>query len=124
MSINLLIVEDCELTTELITELLNTHHSAPNILTAANGTQGLTRLAENRVDLIISDVMMPEMDGIGFVTEVRKIPEHANTPVIMLTSVSGIKEMQKGKIAGANSWLTKPLDPERLYELIDKYTQA
>ena len=121
---NVLIVEDCEVTMELITELVKQYKPAPNVITATNGKEGLTRLAENKVDLILSDVMMPEMGGIEFVAEVRKVPEHKETTVIMLTTVSEIKEMQKGKDAGANTWLKKPVEPDRLYELMDDHLKS
>lgn len=61
------------------------------------------------------------MGGIEFVQEARKIPEYQSTTIIMLTTVSEIKEMQKGKEAGANNWLKKPVDADRLYELLDQH---
>jgi two-component system chemotaxis response regulator CheY len=65
--------------------------------------------------------MMPGKTGIEFVSEVRQNPKFEGTPIIMLTTVGKIKEMQKGKAAGANSWLTKPVDRDRLEELTTKY---
>lgn len=66
-------------------------------------------MADEPVDLSLSDVMMPKMGGIEFVQEVRKIPKYQATTIIMLTTVSEIKEMQKGKDAGANNWLKNQL---------------
>lgn len=88
---NILIVEDCEVTTTLIVGLLEQYNPKPNTITAENGVEGLAKLADNPIDLILSDVMMPEMGGIEFVEEVRKIPQLKETTVIMLTTVSEIK---------------------------------
>lgn len=120
----ILIVEDCEVTTVLIKGLLEQYSPKPSIITAGDGLEGLSKLADEPVDLILSDVMMPKMGGIEFVQEVRKIPKYQATTIIMLTTVSEIKEMQKGKDAGANNWLKKPVDADRLYELLDQHIKS
>lgn len=101
--------------------MIEEYEPEPEVLTGESGKDGLAKLADNEIDLILSDVMMPEMDGYEFVTELRKSPEHADTPVIMLTDLSVIKDMQKGKAAGANAWLKKPVERDRMYELLDKH---
>jgi two-component system chemotaxis response regulator CheY len=121
LSKTILVVDDCEITREMISLLLEEYEPEPEVVTGESGKDGLDKLANNEIDLILSDVMMPEMDGYEFVAEVRKLPEHANIPVIMLTDLSEIKDMQKGKAAGANAWLKKPVERDRMYELLDKH---
>jgi two-component system chemotaxis response regulator CheY len=121
MSKTIQVVDDCEITREMITLLIEEYEPEPDVVTAESGIDGLAKLADNPINLILSDVMMPEMDGYEFVSEVRNLPEHMETPVIMLTDLSEIKDMQKGKAAGANAWLKKPVERDRLYELLEKH---
>ena len=82
------------------------------VVEAANGQEGLSRLNGERIHLIISDVNMPVLDGIGFLKEVKKHPNYKFTPVIMLTTEAGDDMKQQGKAAGAKAWITKPFQPQ------------
>jgi two-component system chemotaxis response regulator CheY len=81
---------------------------------ASSGEAGLLHAKTRKLDLIIVDVNMPEMDGIEMVAELRKLPAHADTPVFMLTAESDVSTVQRGRTAGATAWIVKPFRPEVL----------
>ena len=87
--------------------------------TAADGREGLEKVQKGlKPHLIISDVNMPRLDGIGFVREVRKAPGMRFTPILMLTTESEQSKRAEGKAAGATGWLVKPVKPEDLLAVI------
>ncbi len=90
------------------------------ILEACDGKDALEKLDGTKVNLIVSDVNMPNMDGITFVTELKKLPNYKFTPVIMLTTESQNDMVQKGKAAGAKAWLVKPFKPEQMLDAVAK----
>lgn len=87
-----------------------------HVLTAQNGVQGLERLegAESAPDVIVSDIMMPHMDGFTFLTEVREKDQWVNIPFIFLTAKGEKADVQRGNILGADVYLKKPFDAEDL----------
>ena len=89
-------------------------------LEACDGQDGLNKLKGQKVHLIISDVNMPVMDGITFVTELKKLPEHRFTPVIMLTTEAGEAKKAEGKAAGVRAWIVKPFQPPMLLDAVSK----
>lgn len=88
-----------------------------DVIEANNGKQALEFAKSQNPDVIVLDIMMPEMDGITACKEIRKLPEHRDTPIVMLTAKATSDDIQIGKEAGANEYLTKPFSPK---ELIDK----
>ena len=86
----------------------------------ANGVEGLQRLAEGSVDLVITDLNMPEMDGISFIKQLRTQAQFKFTPVLMLTTETQDEKKSAGRSAGATGWITKPFNPERLLQVIKK----
>ncbi len=91
------------------------------VLEAGDGKEALSRLdAAGKVNLIVSDVNMPQMDGITFVTEVKKHPRHRFTPVIMLTTEGQEAKKEQGRAAGAKAWITKPFNPPQLLDAVSK----
>lgn len=91
-----------------------------DVVEAENGREALEKAKSESVNLFLFDVNMPVMDGISAVKEVRKLPQYANTPVIMLTTESRDDKKAEGKAAGANGWVVKPCEPEKLLEVIRK----
>jgi DNA-binding response OmpR family regulator len=89
------------------------------VVTAVNGLDGLMKLDRVEPDFIISDVMMPEMDGWEFVRRVRLRPGYGNTPVMYLTALTSRDDMKKGYETGCDVYLTKPYDPARLRKNLD-----
>jgi len=90
----------------------------PNMIEASNGAEGLNILSKEKVNLILCDWNMPEMNGLQFVQAVRAKEEYQNIPIIMLTTVSTQDEVLAALKAGANSYLTKPFKPEDLKKKI------
>lgn len=91
------------------------------VLEAGDGKDGLTVLDKaGKVNLIVTDVNMPQMDGITFVTEVKKHPRHRFTPVIVLTTEGQEAKKAAGRAAGAKAWITKPFNPPQLLDAVSK----
>lgn len=87
---------------------------------AADGVEALEKLEKEEVDMFVCDVNMPRMDGIAFLTEIRKSDKHKFTPFIMLTTEIGEDMKQKGKELGANAWIIKPFQPDQLIDAVKK----
>jgi two-component system chemotaxis response regulator CheY len=90
------------------------------IIEAENGREALEKAAGVRIDLFLFDVNMPVMDGIAAVKSLRHLPFYRSTPVIMLTTEAREERRQEGREAGANGWVVKPCDPDKLLEVIRK----
>lgn len=90
-----------------------------NVIEACDGKDALTKLNGQKIHLIISDVNMPNMDGITFVIEVKKLPNYKFTPIIMLTTESGASKKSEGQLAGAKAWIVKPFLPPQMLEAVD-----
>jgi two-component system chemotaxis response regulator CheY len=92
-----------------------------DVLEAGDGVEGLARLdSASKVHLIISDVNMPNMDGITFVTKIKQHARHKFTPVIMLTTEDQAVKKEQGKLAGAKAWMVKPFNPPQLLDAVSK----
>lgn len=87
---------------------------------AENGKVALEKTAGASVDLFLLDVNMPVMDGITLLGELRKIPAHSATPILMLTTETKDELRQKGKELGASGWIVKPCEPDKLLGAIQK----
>lgn len=91
---------------------------------ARNGREALEALQESRkgkgpgYDLVLMDIMMPEMDGLTAMREIRKVPEWQKLPIIALTAKAMASDQQECLAAGANDYLAKPLDVEKLLSLV------
>lgn len=94
------------------------------VLEACDGKDALAKLTGQKVNLIISDVNMPNLDGIGFVRELKTRPAYKFTPVLMLTTESQEEKKEQGKAAGARAWMVKPFKPEALLAAVQKLTMA
>lgn len=91
-----------------------------DVIEACDGKDALTKLTGQKVHLIVSDVNMPNLDGIGLVKEVKKHPQYKFTPIMMLTTESGDSKKQEGRDAGAKAWLVKPFQPPALLAAVSK----
>ena len=91
-----------------------------DVIQACDGKDALTKLTGAKINLIISDVNMPNMDGITFVKEVKKNANYKFTPIIMLTTEAEQSKMQEGKAAGAKAWIVKPFQPPKLLDAVSK----
>jgi two-component system chemotaxis response regulator CheY len=91
-----------------------------DVVEACDGKDALSKMTGNKLNLIISDVNMPNMDGITFVKEVKKLPRYKFTPVIMLTTEAGQDKMNEGRAAGAKAWIVKPFQPPQMLDAVAK----
>ncbi|MBI5637419.1 MAG: diguanylate cyclase [Nitrospinae bacterium] len=108
----ILVVEDSPQMLNLIRTILL--RSGFEVTTGSNGKEGLAAVEASEVDLIISDIMMPEMDGFQFCQEVRKNSRTSNIPFIFLSARGGIQDKMSGFQDGADDYITKPFDPNEL----------
>jgi two-component system chemotaxis response regulator CheY len=91
------------------------------VIEAGDGKQGLAQLeSATKVHLIVSDVNMPNMDGITMLTQVKQHARHKFIPVIMLTTESQDAKREQGRAAGARAWITKPFNPSQLLDAVSK----
>ncbi len=90
------------------------------VMEASDGAEALNLAKQNTVDLVISDVNMPNMDGITLVTELRQLSNYKFTPILMLTTESSGDKKSEGKVAGATGWIVKPFNPDQLIATIKK----
>ena len=92
-----------------------------DVISASDGDEAL-KLAKDgaTVDLVITDVNMPNMDGITLVRELRQLPQYKGVPLLVLTTDASVERKNEGRAAGATGWIVKPFNPERLLETVSK----
>lgn len=91
-----------------------------DVVEACDGKDALSKLDGRKYHLIISDVNMPNLDGIGFVKAAKDLPDYKFTPIIMLTTVSGEDKKAEGKAAGVRAWVVKQFQPPVLLDAVSK----
>ncbi|TXI22065.1 MAG: response regulator [Roseateles sp.] len=91
-----------------------------DVIEASDGQDALNKLTGQKVHLMISDVNMPNMDGITFVKTVKQRPAYRFTPVVMLTTESQESKKAEGQAAGAKAWVVKPFRPEQMLGVVQK----
>lgn len=91
-----------------------------DVLEAEDGRAALAKLTGQKVHMIVSDVNMPNMDGITFVKAVKQLPAYRFTPIAMLTTESQDTKKREGQEAGAKAWVLKPFKPEQLLGVVQK----
>ncbi len=90
------------------------------VIEACDGQDALAKLNGPRIHLMICDVNMPNLDGIGFLKALRELPTYKFTPVIMLTTEAQEEKKREGQAAGAKAWVVKPFKPEVLLGAVQK----
>lgn len=116
MTVKILTVDDSRTMRNMLAYALQ--GAGYEVLQAENGQEGLDILDDNVVDLIITDINMPVMDGITFIERLREKKEQAAVPVLILTTESSDDMKAKGRAAGATGWIVKPFDPAKLIEVV------
>ncbi len=91
-----------------------------DVIEACDGKDALAKLDGKKIHLIISDVNMPNMDGISFVKAAKQLPAYKFTPVIMLTTEAGDSKKAEGQAAGAKAWVVKPFQPAQMLTAVSK----
>jgi len=91
-----------------------------NVIEACDGRDALSKMTGQKIHLIVSDINMPNMDGITFVKELKKLTNFKFTPVCMLTTEAEHSKMKEGKAAGAKAWIVKPFQAPKLLDVVSK----
>lgn len=91
-----------------------------DVIEACDGRDAVAKLTGQKVNLMVCDVNMPNMDGISFLKAVKQNPTYKFTPVMMLTTESQESMKQEGKAAGAKAWMVKPFKPDMLLDAVSK----
>ncbi|HZG22773.1 MAG TPA: response regulator [Herbaspirillum sp.] len=91
-----------------------------NVTEAVDGVDALEKAKTHTFDLVLTDQNMPRMDGLTLIRSLRELTSYAKVPILMLTTEFSDEMKAKGKAAGANGWLVKPFDPQRLTEVVRK----
>ncbi len=114
----LLIVDDSTMLRDMLSYALN-EGGYNDVTEAVDGVDGLAKAKLATYDLIITDVNMPNMDGLALVAELRKLPEYKKRPILVLTTERGDEMKTKGKAAGATGWIVKPFVPDQLLKAVN-----
>lgn len=118
MSKRVLAVDDSKTMRDMVSFTLK--GAGFNVLEAEDGQHALSVLGDDKVDLVITDVNMPNMDGISLVKALRGHPVHRTTPMLVLTTESDDSKKNEGRAAGATGWIVKPFEPEKLLQVVQK----
>ena len=96
------------------------HSAGHEVIQASDGQEALKVIEGKKVDLVIADINMPNMDGITLLKSLRALADYKFTPILMLTTESQEAKRQQGKVAGATGWIVKPFNPEQLLTVVKK----
>ena len=118
MAKTIMVVDDSSSLRQVVSLALKS--AGYDVFEAADGKDALSKLTGQKVHLVVSDVNMPNMDGITFVREMRKLPAYRFTPVIMLTTENQEAKKAEGQAAGAKAWMVKPFKPEQMLMAVSK----
>jgi CheY-like chemotaxis protein len=113
-----LVVDDVADVTEMLSVLLT--HAGYEVVTAASAPQALTAARQQKFDIIISDIGMPEMNGYQLAREMRLLPGYENVPMVAVTGYSMFNDRERSATAGFTAHMTKPIDPRALLDLIEQ----
>lgn len=115
---SILAVDDSTSIRKLVSFTLN--QAGYEVVSAVDGNDALAKAGQSNVDLVLTDVNMPGMDGIELIRSLRQLPSYKFIPMLMLTTESSTDRKAEGKAAGATGWLVKPFDPEQLLNTISR----
>ena|SRR5438270_11883913 len=120
--VSVLVVDDDPVILRLLE--VNFQLEGIEVTTANDGEEGLARVRRNRYDVVISDIMMPRVNGLEFLGALRANPRTARLPVILLSAKAQAADVQRGLELGADDYVTKPFDPleliQRVYRVLAK----
>ncbi len=121
MAKTVLIVDDSASMRQLVSFALK--DAGYNVVDAVNGRDALNKLNGGKIEVVITDLNMPEMDGIELIKQLRLKPGYKFTPIVMLTTESQESKKQEGRQAGASGWIVKPFTPEQLVDTVKKFAR-
>ena len=114
---SILAVDDQRVMRDLVSAILSAE--GHDLTLAEDGTVALELARQYQFDMVLSDIKMPNMNGISLVSKLRRLEHFTETPIIMLTTESSDFKKDKAKKMGANGWLQKPFEPERLIKAVN-----
>lgn len=114
----ILIVDDSTMLRDMLNYALS-EGGYTDVVEAVDGVDGLEKAKNTTFDLIITDVNMPNMDGLTLITELRKLKEYSTRPILVLTTERSDEMKAKGKTAGATGWIVKPFVPDQLLKAVN-----
>ena len=118
MAKTILIVDDSASVRQVVG--ISLKQAGYDVIEGVDGKDALKKLTGLKVHLIISDVNMPNMDGISMVKAIKQMPAYKFTPIVMLTPESQDAKKKEGQEAGAKAWVVKPFKPEQLLGVVQK----
>lgn len=118
MAKRILTIDDSKTIRDML--LLTLNEAGFEVLQAVDGRDGLDVLDRERVDVVITDINMPRMDGYEVIRQMRKNASHKSTPILVLTTESEAAKRNMARDAGATGWMVKPFDPDRLVATVNK----
>jgi len=121
-SIRVLVVDDAKYIRELISLILR--NEGYEVIKAANGREAWDKLNRTNIDMLITDLNMPEMNGIELAGKLRNVPDFKSIPILMVTSENHESIRKKAGYAGVNEWILKPFIPKQLVDTVKKYVPA
>lgn len=123
MSKTALIVDDSPTMRQMVAFTLT--NAGFTVVEAENGKDAVRKISDGtKMDIVVTDLNMPEMDGIALIRELRKLAAFKFTPILMLTTESAVDKKQAGKEAGATGWIVKPFNPEVLLKTVARVLPA
>lgn len=123
MAKTVLVVDDSSTMRQMVKYTLTS--AGYEVVEAGNGKEAVDKLnAGAKPALVVTDLNMPEMDGITLITEIRKMAAFKFTPILMLTTESTDDKKKAGQAAGATGWIVKPFNPEQMLKVIQKVLPA
>lgn len=117
----ILIADDSRAMRAMLTSTIESLANNYNIVEAASGFEALRLLPREKVDLILTDINMPDINGLEFISYLRNNPNYKDIPVIIISTEGGQHDIDRGKLIGANEYVIKPFDPADLQKIILKY---
>ncbi|MBF0240545.1 MAG: response regulator [SAR324 cluster bacterium] len=90
------------------------------VVEAVDGADAINKVKQHSVNMVITDLNMPNVDGIELIKQLRANPAHKFTPIVMLTTESQDTKKQEGRSAGATGWIVKPFKPDQLIAVVKK----
>lgn len=118
MAKRVLTIDDSKTMRDML--MLTLSDAGYDVLQAVDGEDGINVLGDQRVDVVITDINMPKMDGYEVIRNLRANPVHKNTPILVLTTESDTEKKNLARDAGATGWMVKPFDPDQLVATIRK----
>lgn len=121
MAKNILVVDDSPTMRQMVSFTLR--GAGFDVTEAQHGQEALSKIEGRQIDMIVTDLNMPVMDGIEFIRQARSLQATRFVPILMLTTESQPEKKMAGKAAGATGWIVKPFDPPKFLAVIAKILQ-